>query len=400
MTVLVRDSTNGELRCSRTGAGGTFRVALPVSVSDVVSIQVLGEPDAVDSYATCNTVEGAPVGRAIVTWEQAATSYTPVATVGLTCTSTAGCAQFRQTFYPVGSQLVAPQEGLGLLRQTPDFRQILTLSQAALDPADPFNYARYYMLRSLPALDGTPSAPRPLLVATTAGDNEVTTASGLAFARAAGALPFLPPGAVTTMPEYADYATPQALWDAFGGQSPNQLLIANGQMEGVARLGRTPGMACGINYVSSPTCNTPPTTSAAICADTLYDADWLGQQLDDYGQQHAMTPLRMARLASTHAVDAVSLATAWSPRLQGVPFANDDAAWTPGPPLVASVTAYLDPQGQHDWSVGDPCQAWDGTTYMDNLLAHFFATGGQDVYYLSHPMTHACLADTSCPWFQ
>ena len=75
----------------------------------------------------------------------------------------------------------------------------------------------------------------------------------------------------------------------------------------------------------------------------------------------------MARLATTHTVDAASLGTAWSPRLKGAPFANDDAAWTPGPPLVASVTAYLDPNGQHDWSVGDPCQAWDGTTYMDKF---------------------------------
>jgi hypothetical protein len=400
MTVLVRNSTNGELRCARTGDGGTFRVPIPTSVGDVVAIQVLGAADAVDSYKTCNTVEGAPLGRAITTWEQAATSFTPVATEGLNCTSTTGCAQFRQTFYPVGSTLVAPQEGLGLQRQTPDFRQIVSLSQAALDPADPVNYARYYMLRSLRALDGTPSAPRPLLVATTAGDDEVTTASGLAFARAAGALPFLPPGAVTKMPEYADYATPQALWDAFGGESPNQLLIEKGQMEGVARLGRTPGSACGVNYVSSATCNAPPMPSATTCGETLYDADWLGERLDDYGQQHAATPLRMARVATTHAVDAASLATAWAPRLRGKPFANDDAAWTPGPPLVASVTAYLDPTGQHDWSVGDPCQAWDGTTYMDNLLAHFFATGGQDLYYLSHPTSHGCLATTSCPFLQ
>jgi hypothetical protein len=66
---------------------------------------------------------------------------------------------------------------------------------------------------------------------------------------------------------------------------------------------------------------------------------------------------------------------------------------------VASVTAYLNPLGQHDWSVGDPCQAFDGTTYMDNLLGHFFATSGEDLYYLSHPQSHTCLADTSCPFF-
>jgi hypothetical protein len=142
-----------------------------------------------------------------------------------------------------------------------------------------------------------------------------------------------------------------------------------------------------------------PAANPTICPDTLYDADWLGESLDDYGQQHMLPPLRMARLASTRAVDPTSLAQAWAPRLEGAPFAND-GAWPANAPLVASVTAYLQPTGQHDWSVGDPCNAWDATTYMDNLLAHFFVTNGQDLYYLSHPMTHACLANTTCPWFQ
>ena len=398
MTVLVRNANNGKIGCARTGAGGAFRVPIPVSVGDSIAIQVLGAPDAVDSYKTCNSLPGAPVGRAITTWEQAATSYTPVATAGLNCPSSAGCQQYRETFYPVGSGLVAPQEGLGLMRQTPTFRQLVNLTQAALDPADPMNYARYYMLRSLPQLDGTPTPPRPVLVSTTAGDNEVTTATGLAFARVAGALPFLPPGAVTSMPDYADYATPQALWDALGGESPNQVLIDHWEMEGVGRLGRTPVVSCGNDYAASATCTSPPSVSPGTCADTLFDADWLGETLDTYSQPHEIPPLRLARLASTHSVDPVSLAQAWSPRLQGVPFAAD-GAWTPNQPLVASVTAYLDPTGQHDWSVGDPCQSWDGTTYMDNLLGHFFGTGGQDLYYLSHPSSHACLANTSCPFF-
>ncbi len=399
MTVIVSDQTSGKTRCARTLPGGAFRVALPVTIGDAVGIQVLGAPDAVDSYATCNPTAGAPVARTITTWEQSATSYTPVATDGLDCPSSAGCAQFRQTFYPVGSPLVAPQEGIGLMRQTPDFRQMVQLSAAAMDPADPMNFAPLYMLR--PPLDenGNPRAPRPLLDATTAGDDEVTTASGLAFARAAGALPFLPPNAVTTMPDYADYATPQALWDAWGARTPNQVLIDSWEMEGVSRLGRIPGSNCGVNYTSSSTCNSPPSTDATTCANTLYDADWLGESIADWGQQHASPPLRLARLATTLVTDGASLQQAWSPRLQGAPFAADGAAWTPGPPLVASVTAYIKPTGQHDWSVGDPCDAFDATTYMDNLLAHFFYTGGQDVYYLSHPSSHACLSSSSCPFF-
>jgi hypothetical protein len=399
MTVVVTDTANGERRCARTGDGGTFRVSLPVSIGDALNIQVIGAPDAVDSYATCNVPASAPLGRLVNTWEQMATSYGAVADSSLTCETDAGCQQFGETFYPVGSPLVAPQEGLGLPRQTPDFRELTALSAAAVDPADPFNYARYYSLRSLRAVDGSPQAPRPLLVATTAGDDQVTTASGLAFARAAGALPFLPPAAIASMPDYADFATPASLYTTWGGRTPDQVLVDDAQMEGASRLGRTPGRACGNNYVVSSTCSSPPTTDGTTCQDTLYDADWLGESQQTYGQQHAAPPLRLARVAGSHVTDAVSLDTAWAPRIQGAPSAQD-GAWPPSAPLVASVTAFPAPGGQHDWSVGEPCQAFDTTTYMDNLLAHFFATNGQDLYYVTHPQTHRCLANTSCDLYR
>src|SRR5262249_44494932 len=111
-----------ERRCARTAADGSFRVSLPASVGDRVDIQVYGVPDAVDAYGgSCNVATGTPSGRSITTWEQPAVSYTAVASEGLACTASAGCQQFREDFYPVGSPLVAPQEGLGLERQTPDF---------------------------------------------------------------------------------------------------------------------------------------------------------------------------------------------------------------------------------------------------------------------------------------
>ncbi len=408
MTVLVTNYSNLQVRCGRTDTGGTFRVPLPVSIGDRIDIQVLGAPDAVDSYATCNPVAGAPMGRRIDTWEQAAKVYNPVGDPTITCptqgASTNGCQQFRESFFPVGSTLTAPQEGLGIARQTPEFRRQVTLSAVATDAADPFNYARFYMMRSAPRVDGSPQPPRPILVVTTAGDDEVTTASGLAFARAAGALPFLPPDAATRMPEYADWATPASLYQAWGGNTPDQVLVSNGEMEGVSRLGRTPGTACSNDYVSSrvidntTACNTPPSTSAATCQDTLFDADWLGESQQTYGQQHELPPLRVARVVGQHVTGASNLDSAWAPRIQGAPF-SPDGAWTPGPGLVASVTAYMQPTGQHDWSVGDPCQSFDPTTYMDNLLAHYFASGAKDLYYLSHPSTHACLANSSCSFF-
>ena len=399
MTVVVTNETSREKRCARTGAGGAFRVALPTTVGDAIAIDVFTAPDVVDSYKTCNVASGAPSGRSIWTWEQPATTYSAVATDGLTCSAPNGCAQFRESFFPVGSNLVAPQEGVGLQRQTPEFRRLMNLSQAAVDPADPVNFAALYMLRALPAPDGSIPAPRPVLDVATAGDDQVLTATSYVFSRASGALPFLPPSAMATMPELADYVTPQALYDAWGGRTPSQVLIDTYQTEGIPRLARKPGVSCGVNYTSSATCTKPPSPDGALCLDTLYDADWLGESQEDYGQQHAAPLLRLARLAGSRATDPPSLAGAWSPRITGAPFAADDT-YLPNLPLVGLVTAYIEPGGHHDWAVGEPCQAWDSMTYMDNLLARYFVTSGQDLYYLSHPASHACLANTSCAWLQ
>jgi hypothetical protein len=92
------------------------------------------------------------------------------------------------------------------------------------------------------------------------------------------------------------------------------------------------------------------------------------------------------------------VSSAWAPRIQGAPFTSD-GAWQPNQPLLGMLNAYLQPLGQHDWSIGDTCQAWNGTTYMDNLLVRFFATSGQDLYFLSHAQSHECLASGACEFF-
>jgi hypothetical protein len=402
MTVVVTNNRSLEKRCARTGADGGFRVPVPASVSDPIDIQVYGAPDAVDAYgSSCNVLDSAPVGRHIATWEQAAPSYASVATEGLTCTASAGCAQFRQSFYPVGSQLVAPQEGYGLRRQTPDFRKLMNLAQAALDPGDPVNFAKLYGVAPPPDPDGKPMQPRALVDVHTVGDFLVPTGNGMAFSRAAGALPFLPPTAADAMPEYAPWATPRELWDSWGGRSPDQVLIDTYEMEGLARFKRTPlKPKCGVNYQTplTSTCDAPPPDDAATCAQVLSDGDYLGEKTQDIGQPHPMPPLRLARLVGASMGTAAQVSAAWTPRILGAPFAPD-GAWQPTQPLLGMLNAYLQPLGQHDWSIGDTCQAWNGTTYMDNLLVRFFATGGQDLYFLSHSQSHECLASGACSFF-
>ena len=403
MTVVVQNDTLLSRACARTASDGSFRVPLPTTLGNAVEIGIYGAPDAVDSYATCNVTPGTPFVRGIGTWEVAATSYTAVATEGLTCTSASGCQQYWQTFYPVGSPLVAPQEGLGYFRQSPDFRKLMNLAQAALDPADPINFAKLYMLAPPVDMSGAPMPPRPILDVHTVGDFLVPTATGMAFSRAAGLLPFLPPGAADTMPEYADWATPQALWSAWGGKSPDQAMIDSYEMEGVARMKRVPLPAgCGVNYVSPTTsdCPSPPANDAATCAQELTDGDYLGETMQKiFLEPPVSPPLRLARLAGTRAGSSADLAGVWAPRIQGAPF-SADGSWTAGPAVAGMINAYLDPLGDHDWSFGDPCQAWDGTTYMDDLLVHYFASRGTDLYYLTHASSHECLATQTCPFMQ
>ena len=305
--------------------------------------QVYAGADAVDSYATCN-VQGSP--RALARHRHLGAAghdrSREVADPSDTCAAAGGsgtdCQQFWATFYPVGSQLVAPQEGLGYTRQSPDFRKLMNLAQAALDPADPVNFAKLFMLAPAPDWNGKPTGPRPILDVHTVGDYLVPTATGMTFSRAAGLLPFLPPSAADTLPEYADYATPEALYQAWGGRSPDRVMIDDFETEGLSRLKRTPLPAgCGINYVSPTTssCNSPPANDAAhVRADAVRRG--LSGRVRCSGSG-SRTSCRRCVWRDWRA-SARRAARSWAPRgrraCQGAPF-SADGAWTAGPPVSA-----------------------------------------------------------------
>jgi hypothetical protein len=406
MTVLVVNRTSGDLRCARTlDSEGRLRIPVPASIGDTIEIQVYPKADVVDSYKTCNVAASEPTGRLITTWEQPAITYAQQSDPSIVCPGEGNsgkhtCQQFWNQFFPVGSTLVAPQEGLGYSRNTPDFRRLMNLVQAAFDPADPVNFAPYYMMRRDTAPDGSTLAPRALFGINTVGDGFVNISTGMAFARAAGALPFLPPTAFESYPEYADYTTPSALYDQFGEQSANDLVISNYQTEGIARLARRPSRSamCGVNYVTSAACNAPPAPNPIACTDALYDADWFSEGQDQYDQQHPSVPMRVARDATMHATDADSANVVWGARIRGTPRSPDTAAWSH--PLVSVANGYMQPLGQHSYDVGNACASFDTPAYFDNTMARFFTSGGTDLYYLSHPTTHRCMADGTCPFLK
>jgi len=223
----------------------------------------------------------------------------------------------------------------------------------------------------------------------------VPAGTNYAFARAAGALPFLPPRFATTHPEWAEYATPQALYDSLGGKTPNEILIETHTLEGVARLDRTrAGAACVPNYKTSTVCTASP--PASECSRALFDADWLAEGANAWDAPRPAVPLRLARLAGVRATDAASVTQAWAPRLAGLPFAPDAAGAPIGKPLLGVLEAYIQPGGVHVFVNGDPCKTFDDVVYHVNLLVRFLATQGTDLYFLSHPTTHRCLERESC----
>jgi hypothetical protein len=405
MTFVARNQRNGVIKCTRVGANGNLRMTLPSDVGDGVILQVFKQTDAVKSYATCELKDGAiaNLGQQITTWQVGASTFTPV-TNGASCGNSSGCQQFRDTFYPVGTALTVPQEGIGYARQTPDLRRLFDLSQGALDTADPITFAPYYMLKPIIGINGETLPRRGIMVQSTVGDPDVPIATGTAFARAAGVVPFLPPAAATTMPEYANYATPPALYAAAGGV-PNDIMIANYVVEGIPRLERThAGPACNVNFnANAPAefqCGSTLAVDPSTCAQTLYDIDWHseGTNLEDAPHPVAPSvPLRLGRLTSVQATDPNSLVRAWAPRLN-VLAPNSPDSTAASAPVIALVNCYVNPLGQHVYFINDPCRAFDDVTYYDTQMARYLATGGTDLYSLSHPQTHKCMATQTCPF--
>ncbi len=376
--------------------------AIPTSTGDKLDIQIYTAPDVVGSYDGCTVKEGAPVGRRIRDFEQAALKTFPVADPDRDkCDVAEGCQQFRDRFFGVGTPLVAPNEGLGIQRQTPEMRRFRDLAQAALDPGDPIVFAPYYMLKPLYDENGQRVPPHALLTINTVGDNFVQVSSHFAFARAAGALPFLPPTAVERFPAWADYATPRELYERLGRRTPMKFLVDNGVVEGIPRLGRTSaGPACKANYSNKDAalCPKNETIEPYLCQTALYDADWVSEGRLPFDQPHPDVPLRLARgEGARRGLDVARRGV--EPRLRGLPFGPDESGWTATERVVGVFSHYLVPEGAHTWSTGDACRAWDPAVYGNALMARFFASGGRDVYYLSHPKTHGCLVDGTCEFF-
>jgi hypothetical protein len=428
-TVLIYNSENDELRCASVEDDLRLRVGLPSSVGDRVTLSFYDGAHQVEDYASCRpTFNGQDEPRLVVDkWGKGRfPTTTPDPTQASTCAGTS-CNYFQGTFFNEGAELTAPAEGYGQIRQTPSLRRFLQLAQMALDPGDPVSFAPYYAIKEMTDPFGEPIESHAVLTINTIGDMNVPLNSGIAFARASGALPFLRPEQAVLYPEYADYATPTALFQALGGKTPNQDLIDNHVIEGITALARHP---------ASPACETSanadvdgtftdyegnelscypagcvadpdvcyggsfcdPTADRCLpnplgkrrCDEALFDADDLDEGAHLYFEQAAPVPHRLVRYTASARESSVD--EVWQPRINGAPGGQDDA-WQPaaGKRVTGLLDAYVVPEGVHTFVNGNPCQAFDHGTYLTNLVGRFFQTDGTDVYYLSHPATHHCL---------
>ncbi len=196
-TVVLHNLDTGEYRCGAVQPSGTFRVTVACDKGDRLVLRAYRGPLAPRVPEGCVVPAEAP--------------YVEVTTFGLEAT-------YAGKTIAAGSPLLAPADGFGQRRATPDLRRFLGLAQIALDAADPMNWAPFW--------DGT----RPMSYATgettqtsvmllpSIGDPGVMIAAGVALARAAGYVEI-------------DRVDPRY------GKSQNQVAIDTHTIEGTVRLG-------------------------------------------------------------------------------------------------------------------------------------------------------------------
>ncbi|MBI4821819.1 MAG: hypothetical protein HY791_36505 [Deltaproteobacteria bacterium] len=197
-TVVLRNERSGEYRCGAVQPSGTFRVAVSCDAGDPLYLRVFRGPLAP------RTPEGCMIPTEI-----------PIVAIDMFGHE----ARLGATTFAAGSPLVAPGDGFGLRRATPDLRRFLGLSQVALDAADPMNWAPSWN-GTRPMTYGTGETTRTqVMVMPSAGDPGVMIAAGVALARAAGFAEF-------------DRIDPRY------GKSQNQVALDTHTIEGTVRLAR------------------------------------------------------------------------------------------------------------------------------------------------------------------
>ncbi|MBL8950375.1 MAG: hypothetical protein JNK82_06340 [Myxococcaceae bacterium] len=195
---VARNLTTGEWRCARVQPSGNLRISVPTDENDKLQLELYNPELPSREREGCETKGFSP-------WKVVSTFEYEVKYEGKT--------------YAKDSTFVAPTDGFGMRRASPDLRRLLSLAQIGLEAADPANVAPHYAgTRKLVAADGQEVATHALMIPMT-GDSGVSIASAMALLRAAGLLDYK-----NVDPRY--------------GKTAMQALIDTGFVEGVERTGR------------------------------------------------------------------------------------------------------------------------------------------------------------------
>lgn len=198
-TVVLLNLATGEHRCGAVQPTGTFRVAVSVDRGDPLELRLYAGPLAPATPDGCEIPEDEAPTLVIDTFDKVVT--------------------FEGRTRAPGDRLVALTDGFGQRRATPDLRRFLGISQIALEPADPANWAPYWSgARTMTYGTGETTETR-VMVMPSIGDPGVPVGMGIALARAAGFI------------EY-DQDDPRY------GKPQNQVLIDTWAIEGIERTNR------------------------------------------------------------------------------------------------------------------------------------------------------------------
>jgi hypothetical protein len=335
--MVVENHDNGEARCAAFHDGGRVRIPVPADFRDplTVSLWAAGEVGSTDG---CAPLAGAMASRVIDAFEVD--------------------ARYQYFRFYEGERLIAPTEGYGMERNTPDFRRLFGLAQIAVDPADPINYAPHYFLSPIdhPEEDG---GATDALIMGTAGDMVVPINTAISQARAAGILDFESP-------------------DPRIGKTPSQVLIDNWVAEAIEQYGRT--------Y---------PDDGSGRCRDTgcdlLFDPDDVDRDTDGHGSPHLTDPLRVFRPSVpddrlAEALDRCSVETS----TEGGRTFLEKVVCPDG--VSAFLVPVIFPDGEHGFYVPDPELPFDVHTFLVNMVGRYFMTDGTELNY------SMCMHDNTCDW--
>jgi hypothetical protein len=280
---------------------------------------------------------------------------------------------FQGAVFPVGSPLTAIATGLGYARNTPEFRQLISLSSAIVERGDPIAYVPHYADREKISCgcgydEGTcpggvcrnPTANA--IIYHSVGDPNVPIATGLNLGRASGAL------------KYEDTDAPDS-------DTPNDLLLKAGVAEGIEGFGRH--LSDGPNKI------TYATWADKDLNALIKDLRWP----DQFNAEATATPEDAMPLHADPDNQDRGIDEFGEPNVPG--YTPQTLTFKDGTTVTGNIAfriPYTYPLGSHGVEFSDPRREFNLNNFVENQLSLFMATGGRTL------SDEVCLATSSCTY--